>query len=99
MAYTVHQAKTHFSRILREAEEGKEVIVTRGNKPVARITAIEQPAAARRVPGGFEELVHADDNALAPLTDQELVEYGFGLILDGDTPPRKGEEDSAGRSR
>jgi hypothetical protein len=29
MAYTVHQAKTHFSRLLKEAEAGKEVVVMR----------------------------------------------------------------------
>jgi hypothetical protein len=27
MAYTVHQAKTHFSRLLKEAEAGQEVVV------------------------------------------------------------------------
>lgn len=99
MSYTVHQAKTNFSRILREAEEGKEVIVTRGNKPVARITAIEKQAVARRVPGGFEGLVHADDDAFAPLTDQELAEHGFGLMLDDDAETKSGEGDKAGSMR
>ena len=27
MPYTVHQAKTHFSRLLKEAEAGQEVVV------------------------------------------------------------------------
>ena len=40
MAYTVHQAKTHFSRLLKEAEAGKEVVVMRGKKPVAKIVPI-----------------------------------------------------------
>ena len=40
MAYTVHQAKTHFSRLLKEAEAGQEVVVMRGSKPVAKIVAI-----------------------------------------------------------
>jgi prevent-host-death family protein len=44
MAYTTYQARTHLSRLLREAEAGKEVIVLRGKKPVARIVAIEPPA-------------------------------------------------------
>jgi prevent-host-death family protein len=84
MAYTVHQAKTHFSRLLKEAEAGQEVIVLRGKKPVAKLVAIEPPATRQRVPGGFEGLVHADDSALDPLTDQELVECGFGFMLDGE---------------
>ena len=84
MAYTVHQAKTHFSRLLKEAEAGKEVIVLRGKKPVARLVPIEEPEAPkRRIPGGFEGLIHADDSAFDPLTDQELAEYGFGFMVDG----------------
>src|SRR5271163_1082876 len=78
MAYTVHQAKTHFSRLLREAEEGKEVIVMRGAKPVAKLVPISDPAATvsyRRF-GGFEGL-QLDDKVFAPLTDEEMIEYGF----------------------
>jgi prevent-host-death family protein len=84
MPYTVHQAKTHFSRLLKEAEAGKEVIVMRGKKPVAKIVPVQPPAPILRIPGGFEGLVKADDNAFAPLTDDEVAEYGFGFMLDGD---------------
>ena len=84
MAYTVHQAKTHFSRLLKEAEAGKEVIVMRGSKPVAKIVPISPNGLKKRVPGGFEGLVQADDSAFDPLTDEELVEYGFGFMLDGE---------------
>jgi hypothetical protein len=41
MAYTVHQAKTHFSRLLKEAEAGQEVVVMRGSKPVDKISWTE----------------------------------------------------------
>ena len=90
MAYTVHQAKTHFSRLLKEAEAGKEVIVMRGSKPVARIVPIEPPAVDKppfRYIGAFKGLVHADDSAFDPLTDEQLVEYGFGFMLDGQLVP------------
>jgi prevent-host-death family protein len=78
MAYTVHQAKTHFSRLLKEAEEGKEVIVMRGAKPIAKLVAISDPAAKANYKrfGGFEGL-QFDDTAFAPLTDEEMIEYGF----------------------
>jgi prevent-host-death family protein len=84
MAYTVHQAKTHFSRLLKEAETGQEVIVMRGSKPVAKLIPIEAPEPKRRAPGGFEGLVHADDSAFDPLSDEQLVEYGFGFMLEGE---------------
>lgn len=85
MAYTVHQAKTHFSRLLKEAEAGQEVIVLRGTKPVAKIVPInELTTPKRRIPGGFEGLVQADDSAFDPLTDEQLVKYGFGFMLEGE---------------
>jgi len=85
MTYTVHQAKTQFSRLLKEAEAGKEVIVMRGSKPVAKVVAINEPTAAQppfRFIGAFEGLVHADDKAFDPMTDEELVECGWRWMLD-----------------
>jgi len=78
MAYTVHQAKTNFSRLLKEAEAGQEVIVMRGTKPVAKLVPISHPAAeaSYRRFGGFEGL-QLDDKVFAPLTDEEMIEYGF----------------------
>jgi prevent-host-death family protein len=79
MAYTVHQAKTHFSRLLKEAEAGQEVIVMRGTKPVAKIVPIVESTAElafRRI-GGFEGLLQYDDSVFDPLTDEEMIEYGF----------------------
>jgi prevent-host-death family protein len=94
MAYTVHQAKTHLSRLLKEAEAGKEVIVTRGKKPVARIVAIEDQALSEkpfRLLGAYRGKIHYDDSVFDPLNDMELVEYGFGDLLGGELvpPPKK----------
>src|ERR1700723_2629833 len=77
MPYTVHQAKTHFSRLLKEAEAGKEVIVLRGNKPVAKIVPIEPAASTRRILGGFEHLALPYSSVFDPLTDEQMAEYGF----------------------
>ena len=99
MAYTVHQAKTQFSKLLKEAEAGKEVVVMRGKKPVAKIIAINEAGTLkRRVPGGFEGLVKADDRAFDPLTNEELAEYGFEFMLD-DAKAESGREPAEGRTR
>lgn len=90
MAYTVHQAKTQFSRLLKEAEAGKEVIVLRGKKPVAKLVALgnEPSSAAKRgLAGRYEGLVFAPDDAFDPLTDQELADLGFTDLLPGDLVP------------
>jgi prevent-host-death family protein len=39
----VHEAKTHLSRLLREVEEGDEVVLMRGGTAIARIVS-ERPA-------------------------------------------------------
>jgi prevent-host-death family protein len=87
MAYTVHQAKTHFSRLLKEAEAGQEVIVLRGTKPVARIVPINEPPSNRpqpnfRLMGEYRGRMRWDEDAFDPMTDQELVECGLGYVLD-----------------
>ena len=88
MAYTVHQAKTHFSRLLKEAEAGREVIVMRGSKPVAKVVAInEVPLTKRKISGLFEGMMEYDDKVFDPMTDEELVEYGFDCMLDGELVP------------
>jgi prevent-host-death family protein len=92
MPYTVHQAKTHFSRLLKEAEAGQEVVVMRGSKPVARIVPIvEQPAPKRRLAGLFRGRVLYDDKALDPLTGDELAELGFDDLMEGELVPPPAE--------
>ncbi len=76
MEYTVHEAKTNLSRLLQEASEGKEVIIARGKKPVARLVAIGA-ASEKRVPGKFRGQITYSPDAFDPLTDRELDELGF----------------------
>jgi prevent-host-death family protein len=33
----IHQAKTHLSRLVQEVEAGKEVVIARAGRPVARL--------------------------------------------------------------
>ena len=90
MAYTVHQAKTHFSRLLKEAEAGEEVIVMRGTKPVAKIVPINEPAAPKapfRLMGAYRGRMSWDEDAFDPMTDEELVECGLGYMLDAPLVP------------
>lgn len=88
MAYTVHQAKTHFSRLLKEAEAGQEVIVLRGKKPVAKVVPISvAPAPKRQLAGLYRGRVTFNDKALDPLTGDELAELGFDSLLEGDLVP------------
>ena len=82
MAYTVHQAKTHLSRLIKEAEAGGEVVVTRGKKPVAKIVAIDSTFSRKSLAGAYAKDVHWDDDAFDPMTDEELIQSGLGYLVD-----------------
>lgn len=41
--FGVHEAKTHFSSLLRRAAAGEEILITRRGKRVARLVRIQQP--------------------------------------------------------
>jgi prevent-host-death family protein len=94
MAYTVHQAKTHFSRLLKEAEAGQEVIVMRGNKPVAKIVPISQAEPESEPPfrliGAYRGKVSWTEDAFDPMTDEELIESGLGYMLEAPLVPPPG---------
>lgn len=84
MSYTVHQAKTNFSRLLKEVETGKEIIVTRGKKPVAKIVPMEPPTKEEvpfRLLGAYRGKVSCADNAFDPLTDEELIDMGMDYLV------------------
>lgn len=40
--YTVHFAKTNLSKLLQQAEDGKQVVLARGKKPIARLVPCKQ---------------------------------------------------------
>jgi antitoxin (DNA-binding transcriptional repressor) of toxin-antitoxin stability system len=55
--YNVHQAKTQLSKLLQFAEQGKEVIIARDGKPIARLSAFSKALPAPRVFGQFNGIV------------------------------------------
>jgi prevent-host-death family protein len=47
-AFTIHQAKTNLSKLIARAEGGEEVVITRGNTPVARLLPIATTPPLKR---------------------------------------------------
>ena len=67
---TIHQAKTHLSKLIRKALEGEEVIIANRDKPLVRLQAIE-PAKGKRRLGWAKGLV----SYMAPDFDAELEDF------------------------
>lgn len=70
----VHEAKTHLSRLLAEVEAGQDVIIARGGRPVARITALGPPLE-ERVLGRDRGLFEVPEDFDAPLPPEVLEAF------------------------
>ena len=74
---SVHEAKTHLSRLLRVIEEGGEVEITRRNRVVARIVPPKKGAKKKPLLGRMKGKFELGDAFFEPLPDEEL--RGWGL--------------------
>jgi prevent-host-death family protein len=69
---SIHDAKTHFSRLVARAEAGEEIVVRRGPKPVVKIVAYHAPTTPRH-PGALKGRIFiAEDFDQTP---DEFAEY------------------------
>ena len=64
----VHEAKTHFSKLLDRAHAGEEIIVAKAGKPFAKLVPLDAPKA--REPGRYAEEV--PETFFEDLPDDEL---------------------------
>ena len=72
-AVNVHEAKTHFSRLLERVNRGEEIIIAKAGKPVALLVPYgEKPA--KRLPGTAKGQVILRRNFEAPLP-KNLMKY------------------------
>ncbi len=75
----VLDAKTHFSDYLARVEAGEEIIISRRNKPIAKLVPIEQPKPKRQF--GFDNgKIKITDGAFDPIdkmSDADIIaEFG-----------------------
>ena len=49
--FNIHEAKTHFSKLLERVLNGEEVVIAKAGKPVARILPFTTDDTSPRLPG------------------------------------------------
>lgn len=67
---TIHAAKTNLPRLVARAEAGEEILIARGNKPVAKLVPI--PAKPKRVFGSLRGRFTIGPEFFEPLPPEEL---------------------------
>ena len=74
------EAKTHFSELVARAEAGDEVIITRHNKPVAKLVPMsevspQQLARRRKAVSGMQAIGAEVAARGKPISQQEILEW------------------------
>ena len=65
---SVHEAKTHLSRLLQKVEAGEEVIIARGGEAVAKLVPLAKTMP--RVPGRLKGKISMSPDFDDPLPDE-----------------------------
>lgn len=70
---TIHEAKTHLSRLIQLALAGEEVIIAKGKQPLVRLTVLPESQKQRRIGGASDVVLYIAPDFDAPLED--MAEY------------------------
>lgn len=70
----IHDAKTHFSKLIEAVAQGEEIIIARAGKPAARLVPMA-PATIARTPGALKGQIRIADDFDAPLPDDVLAGF------------------------
>lgn len=75
---TVTEAKTQLSSLIARVTDGEEIVIRRGQRPVAKIVAYA-PERKRRIPGDLKGKIWISDDFDEP---DEEIERLFGTWID-----------------
>lgn len=66
---TIHEAKTHLSKLIRKALEGEEIIIAKGKKPLVKLVVIPELRKQRRLGGARKIVKSISDDFDDPVED------------------------------
>lgn len=72
----IHHAKTQLSRLVDEAAAGREIIIAKAGKPVAKLVPLTQGRQTRKL-GLLRGALQAPDDFDAPLPDDVAAAFDF----------------------
>jgi prevent-host-death family protein len=76
---TIHKAKTNLSQLVAKVEAGEEVVVCRGNEPVAMLVPFHKSAGQRPKVGEITSgPIRTKPGCFASLTEEEMTDWGMG---------------------
>jgi prevent-host-death family protein len=70
--FTVHAAKTQFSKLIAWAQAGEEIVIAKGSTPVVKLVALDGAQAPARVFGAMKGKAKVTAAFFEPLSAAEL---------------------------
>ncbi len=70
----IHEAKTHFSKLVQRVASGETITIARAGKPVALLTPAPKPAK-RRIPGIDKGKIFIHDDWDDPIPELEELTW------------------------
>ena len=70
---TIHEAKTHLSKLIQKALTGETVIIAKGNKPLVKLVVLPEAQQQRRLGGAADVILDMADDFDEPL--DEFADY------------------------
>lgn len=74
MLINIHDAKTHFSKLITQALSGEDIIIARSGQPLVRLVPYSEETPIRRG-GQLKGMIQISDDFDAPLPDDILKQF------------------------
>lgn len=82
----IHEAKTHFSKLVEEVENGGEVVVARAGKPILRLVKVEEVPTPRQLGFAKDCFVNFSQQAWDELDADVAAMFDWSKLDRADTP-------------
>jgi antitoxin (DNA-binding transcriptional repressor) of toxin-antitoxin stability system len=66
---TIHEAKTHLSRLIQQALDGEEIIIAKGKTPLVKLVVLPEARRERRLGEAKDAILYIADDFDAPLDE------------------------------
>jgi prevent-host-death family protein len=66
--FNIHEAKTQLSKLIKKVSNGEEIIIAKGNKPVAKLIHFSQNKKVRKI-GSAKGKIKIKEDFNAPVED------------------------------
>jgi prevent-host-death family protein len=73
----IHEAKTHFSKLVERVEAGDEIVIARAGKPVAKLVPVEPQREPRKL-GQLKGKIWVSDDWDSDEVNQEIARLFYG---------------------